>query len=235
MVTSGHESRFRYALERPYPFSWFTPVAAVAGVCAVILFSFVNIAADGYVQSVVYTTSPNSTLAEEHWYGHPPWSWISTAKSSCQSPGISIGSFYYTSNQEAGSYTVTNMNTTLGPGEDAIYPGLTSKTLGITTYSSNTLNNCTLSDMMVIFTSQGPPSSAKLMIQVSPLDNQSPILYAVVDPKIRRLDRYTAISMRTAASTSLSNNLLVAPNSFSHNVQASVSGRCTTSCKAIQI
>lgn len=166
-MVQGYESRFRYALERPYPFRWFTPVAIVSGVCVVVLFSFVNIAADGYVQSVVYTTSPNSTLAEHHWYAYPPWSWISTAKSTCQSPGISIGNFYYTSNQETGSYTVTNMNTTLESGEGAAYPGLTSKTLGITTYLSNTLHNCTMSDMMVIFTSEEQASSAKVMIQVS--------------------------------------------------------------------
>lgn len=162
-----YESRFRYAIERPYPFRWFTPVAALAGIFAVVLFSFINIAADGYVQSVVYTTSPNSTLGEHHWYAYPPWSWISTAQSSCQSPGISIGSFYYTSNQEAGSYTVTNMNTSLPPGEDAVYPGLTAKTLGITTYLNNTLRDCTMGDMMVVFTSQEQPSSATIMIQAS--------------------------------------------------------------------
>lgn len=170
-MAPNHESRFRYALERPYPFRWFTPVVAVSGIIALIFFSFVNIAADGYVQSVVYTTSPNSTLGEHHWYAYPPWSWISTAQSSCQSPGISIGSFYYTSNQQSGSYTVTSMNTTLTPDEDAVYPGLSSKTLGIATYLNNTLRDCSMGDMMIIFTSQQQPSSATLMIQVSHLND----------------------------------------------------------------
>lgn len=161
-----HESRFCYSLERPYPFRWFTPVFAVLGIIAIVLFTFVNIAADGYVQGISYTTNPNATLDEHHWYAYAPWSWISTAQSSCQSPGISIGSFYYTSNQEAGSYTVTNMNTTLEPDEDAIYHGLTSKTLGIRTYMNNTLRDCSMDNMMLIFTSQQQPSSATVQIQV---------------------------------------------------------------------
>lgn len=163
-----HQSRFRYSLERPYPFRWFTPVVAISGIIAVVLFTFINIAADGYTQRVIYTTNPNSTLDEKHWYAHPPWSWISTAQSSCQSPGISIGSYYYTSNQEAGSYTVTNMNTSLATGEEAIYPGLSSKTLGITPYMNNTLRECSMSDMTVFFTSQQQSSSAKLQIQAGP-------------------------------------------------------------------
>lgn len=166
-MATHHQSMFHYSLERPYPFRWFTPVVTVAGIAAVILFTFINIAADGYTQAVVYTTNPNSTLDEHHWYLNPPWSWISTAHSSCQSPGVSIGSFYYTSNQQTASYTVTNLNTTLGPDEDIVYLGLTSKTLGITTYLNNTLGDCSMTDMKVIFRSQQEPSSATLQIQVS--------------------------------------------------------------------
>lgn len=162
-----YESRFRYAVERPYPFRWFTPVVTVCGIAAVVLFTFVNIAANGYTQAVIYTTNPNATLSQHGWYTYPPWSWISNAQSSCQSPGISIGSFYYTSNQETGSYTVTSMNTSLAPDEEAVYPGLTSKTLGITTYLNNTLQACSMGDMLLIFTSQQEPSSAVLQIQVS--------------------------------------------------------------------
>lgn len=165
-MATTHQSQFRYTIERPYPFRWFTPLITILGICAAVLFTFVNIAANGYVQNVIYTTNPNSTLQEYHWYYNPPWSWISTARSSCQSPGISIGSSYYTSNQQTGSYTVSMMNTTLGPGEDAVYPGLESKTLGITTYLNNTLHGCHMGDLMLIFTSQQQPNSAKLQIQV---------------------------------------------------------------------
>lgn len=161
-----YSSRFRYTIERPYPFRWFTPLITVTGIAATVLFTFVNIAADGYVQSVIYTTNPNSTLEEHHWYLNAPWSWISTARSSCQSPGIAIGNSYYTSNQQTGSYTVTMMNTTLGPDDDAVYPGLQSKTLGTTSYLNNTLHDCQMGDLMVSFTSQQPASSAKLQIQV---------------------------------------------------------------------
>lgn len=165
-MAQQYSSGFRYTIERTYPFRWFTPLVTVCGAAAVALFTFVNIAADGYVQNVVYTTNPNSTLEEEHWYLNAPWSWISTARSSCQSPGVAIGNPYYTSNQQAGSYTVTMMNTSLGPDDEAVYPGLNSKTLGTTTYLNNTLHDCQMGDLMVIFSSQQQPSSAKLQIQV---------------------------------------------------------------------
>ncbi|KAL1866477.1 hypothetical protein Daus18300_006712 [Diaporthe australafricana] len=61
------------------------------------------------------------------------------------------------------------MNTTLAPGEDAVYPGLDSKTLGITTYLNNTLHGCHMGDLMLIFTSQQQPNSAKLQIQTGPI------------------------------------------------------------------
>lgn len=165
-MAQKYSSQFRYTIERSYPFRWFTPLVTVTSLAAVALFTFVNIAADGYVQSVIYTTNPNSTLEEHHWYLNAPWSWISTARSSCQSPGIAIGNSYYTSNQQTGSYTVTMMNTTLDPNDDAVYPGLQSKTMGTTSYLNNTLFDCQMGDLMVIFTSQQPASSAKLQIQV---------------------------------------------------------------------
>ncbi|CAN8101409.1 unnamed protein product [Discula destructiva] len=61
------------------------------------------------------------------------------------------------------------MNTTLAPDEDAIYPGLSSKTLGITTYMNNTLRDCSVGNMMLLFTSQQQASSAKLQIQTGPI------------------------------------------------------------------
>ncbi|KAF3763389.1 hypothetical protein M406DRAFT_74006 [Cryphonectria parasitica EP155] len=168
-MASHHESWFRYPLERPYPFRWFTPLFTGMAVVAAVFFTFMNIAADGYTQKVVYTTDPNSTLHQHHWYMDAPWSWISTAQFSCQSPGISIGSPYYTSNQETASYTVTSMNTTLMPDEAAVYAGLTAQSLGITTYMNNTLRDCSMGHMQVIFTSGQEPSSAVLQIQTGPV------------------------------------------------------------------
>lgn len=166
-----HQSWFHYSLERPYPFRWFTPVFVSLAAAFAVLFTFINLAADGYTQKVVYTTSPNSTMGEHHWYMKAPWSWISTAQFSCQSPGITIGSPYYTSNQNTASYTVENMNTTLPPATDGaaeaeVYAGLNAQSLGITTYMNNTLRSCEMETMEVIFTSDEVPSSAQVQIQV---------------------------------------------------------------------
>ncbi|PSR80093.1 hypothetical protein BD289DRAFT_441437 [Coniella lustricola] len=173
MAIPPHQSWFHYSLERPYPFRWFTPLFASLAVAFAVLFTFINLAADGYTQKVVYTTNPNSTLDEHYWYMHAPWSWISTAQFSCQSPGITIGSPYYTSNQNTASYTVTNMNTSL-PSADGgdggeVYAGLDAQSLGVTTYLNNTFRDCEMGTMEVIFTSDQEPSTAKVQIQTGPI------------------------------------------------------------------
>ena len=45
-----HSSMFNYAVSRPYPVRWFTPVVFVGGTIALVLFSFLNFVATGYYQ-----------------------------------------------------------------------------------------------------------------------------------------------------------------------------------------
>jgi hypothetical protein len=46
------QSLFSYPLTKRYPFPWFTPVAAVLGIVFAVLFSLLNLAADGYCEFV---------------------------------------------------------------------------------------------------------------------------------------------------------------------------------------
>ena len=43
-----HESILSYNLSRPYPFRWFTWLVFGGGVIATVLFTVINLAADGY-------------------------------------------------------------------------------------------------------------------------------------------------------------------------------------------
>ena len=43
------QSFFSYTLTRPYPFRWFTWAVVLGGISFTVFFSFVNIAADGYI------------------------------------------------------------------------------------------------------------------------------------------------------------------------------------------
>ena len=54
MSNSMAQSFFSYTLTRPYPFRWFTWVAVLGGLLFTVFFSFVNIAADGYILRYQY-------------------------------------------------------------------------------------------------------------------------------------------------------------------------------------
>jgi hypothetical protein len=63
-----HESYFNYNVTRPYPYKWFTWAVVLGGIAATVLFSVLNLAANGYQLEVVYTTDPNGTLSEIQWF-----------------------------------------------------------------------------------------------------------------------------------------------------------------------
>ena len=63
-----YESVFSYNLTRAYPYRWFTLVVLLGGLASLVLFSVVNLAANGYILEVVYTTDPNGTLSQSQWF-----------------------------------------------------------------------------------------------------------------------------------------------------------------------
>ena len=63
-----YESFFTYNISRPYPYRWFSWVVGLGGLGSIVLFSVVNLAANGYILEVVYTTDPNGTLSQTHWF-----------------------------------------------------------------------------------------------------------------------------------------------------------------------
>lgn len=92
-----HSSWFSYKLQRKYPYRWFTPVAIVGGVIFTILFSFINLAANGYQLKTIYVTDPNATLSQRYWYNNPPWSWTSKIETTCEAQNLQTGSQFFTS------------------------------------------------------------------------------------------------------------------------------------------
>ncbi|KAL2061841.1 hypothetical protein VTL71DRAFT_7219 [Oculimacula yallundae] len=70
-----HASYFSYTLARPYPFKWFTWFVVIGEIIFTLLFSALNLAANGYLLKAIYTTNPNATLEADHWYKHAPWFW----------------------------------------------------------------------------------------------------------------------------------------------------------------
>jgi len=60
-----YTSWFSYPITKPYPYRWFTPVTVVGGIILSVLFSLVNLAANGYYMRTIYTNDPNTTLVQE--------------------------------------------------------------------------------------------------------------------------------------------------------------------------
>ncbi|KAK5949886.1 hypothetical protein OHC33_009071 [Knufia fluminis] len=93
-----HASWFSYNVARPYPFVWFTPVTIIGGILFTVLFSFLNVATNGYYLTTIYTTTPNATLDQDYWFTKAPWSWGGKLKPTCQAQNIPIGYEFFTTN-----------------------------------------------------------------------------------------------------------------------------------------
>lgn len=63
-----YSSWFSYNIARPYPFRWFTPLVVLGGIVLTVLFSLVNLGANGYYLRTVYTNDPNTTVREGEKY-----------------------------------------------------------------------------------------------------------------------------------------------------------------------
>lgn len=130
-----YASTFHYAITRPFPYRWFTWVTVIGGVCAIVLFSVINLAANGYNLVNTYTTDFNGTLAQKRWTSTFPFSLVERSTASCQAQDLPVDSQFYT-NKLGFSYTLVSVWQERN-GIKSILPSLR--------YSNNTLDNCSIS------------------------------------------------------------------------------------------
>ena len=121
---------FSYSVSRDYPFKWFTWFVIIGGVCATVLFSIFNLAADGYVLNVDYTFNYNETMGKKRWAQHFPFSLVGKSVTVCQSQVIPVN-FQFLTNNSALSYTLTGVSNING-------------TLPALEYTNNFLENCSM-------------------------------------------------------------------------------------------
>lgn len=136
-----YSSWFSYRLTKPYPFVWFTPVLITGTIIFAILFSFVNLAADGYYLTTVYTTSPNETLAKEYWFNKAPWNWGNKLNPSCQPQNIPIGFEFFTTNLGL-SYLLESVTQYQPARQETVH-------LASLTYLNQTLEACTVDSVTI--------------------------------------------------------------------------------------
>ncbi|KAK5434149.1 hypothetical protein LTR34_003661 [Exophiala xenobiotica] len=135
-----HQSFFSYTLTRPLPYKWFSFVVLVGGAVAIIFFSFLNLAANGYTLEVIYTTDQNSTLSETQWFQKLPWTLFAKVDASCQSQGLALNTQLFTT-QLGLTYTIANVWTYGANASTDIVPALT--------YLNNTLEDCAVNNIKI--------------------------------------------------------------------------------------
>ena len=144
-----HSSWFSYNISKPYPFNWFTPVVLVGGIIFTVLFSVINLAANGYYLTSIYTTSPNTTISTEYWFNKAPWSWGDKLKPTCQAQNIPIGYSFFTTNLGL-SYTLKSVTQYDPKANETIHlPSLP--------YLNQTLQDCEI-DSVILYTKKSDVS-----------------------------------------------------------------------------
>lgn len=126
---------FDYAVTRPYPYGWFPWVVLIGGIFSLVLFSTINLAANGYELKVQYTTDPNSTVSQAQWAQQWPFSWFSKVETTCQSQTLQITSQFFTDKLSL-PYTLTGV----WQNQTAV-PSLR--------YTNNVLENCTVTRIFI--------------------------------------------------------------------------------------
>ncbi|MCJ1469000.1 hypothetical protein MMC07_007632 [Pseudocyphellaria aurata] len=141
MATGWYVPSFGYAVTRPYPYKWFPWVVLVGGIFSLVLFSAINLAANGYDLNVQYTTDPNSTVSQTKWAERWPFSWFSKVDTTCQSLSLQINSQFST-DKLGFFYTLTS----IGQYRDPNGPMTTIPSLR---YTNNTLQHCSVNEIVL--------------------------------------------------------------------------------------
>lgn len=102
----AHRSLFTYAVSRPFPLWWFTPVTIVGGIIFIVFFSFLNFVSSSYELIVQNSLDPNATVSGRTLPNRLPSFLTKKVLPTCQPNNIPVNSQFFT-NQTALTYTLT--------------------------------------------------------------------------------------------------------------------------------
>lgn len=138
-----HRSTFSYNLSRQYPYRWFTPVVAVGGTIAIVLFSFLNVYTTGYILVSDYPHNPNQTRYDSR--AAITKLFDNGLKPQCQPASIAVNSQFYTNNS-AFQYTVQSV-TSAATNDDSLSTSVI--------YLNNVFTTCTIDQVEILYESTG--------------------------------------------------------------------------------
>ncbi|KAF4458104.1 hypothetical protein F53441_112 [Fusarium austroafricanum] len=132
-----HSSWFSYAITKPYPFRWFTPVTVVGGIILTVLFTILNLGSTGYYLKPIFTEDPNGTTTQAlQWFMRPPLNWDRNIQPKCQPKMLTVGDRFFTTNLGF-QYSIKSITKYDNDSQAKIsYPSIP--------YMNNTLEDCYL-------------------------------------------------------------------------------------------
>lgn len=130
-----NKSFLSYSITRRYPNVRYDWAFATCIILCTILFSFLNLAVNGYNMQTIYTTDPNATVAHHEWFEKAPFSWFNSFTPSCQGASLTTGNTYFTTNLGL-IYTLTKVSQGQANGPMRPLPAVS--------YWNTTLHDCTV-------------------------------------------------------------------------------------------
>lgn len=104
-----HSSFFNYAITKPYPYRWFTPVAVIGLVILLVLLSILNFVQNSYTLVVEFADNPNTTVTNGIWFKDWPSYFTNRVKPTCQPTNLAVNSQFFT-NQSGLTWTITGVS-----------------------------------------------------------------------------------------------------------------------------
>lgn len=160
MARDNPDSFFSYSVARPYPYRWFTPVAIVGGVIAVVLVSFLNVAASGYELITTSTIDRNATISDKVWFRNWP-DWLVSTRANCEAAELPLQTGLYTNNTALfynliAAWTYSSPTSTRD--EDKV-------NLGSLLYDQNPLEQCNISTIKIQIDSDSGRAAGQVSVQ----------------------------------------------------------------------
>lgn len=134
----GHlvEDELSYSITRSYPYGRkFKIWVFIASILVLGSLTVLNLAANGFDKQLSYTSDPNTTVAQLHWYNHKIFTWgDDTLEPKCQNVDIPIGHEFLTTNLGL-RYTVQKIEAQDGQPRASV------------SYHNNTLTDCEINNV----------------------------------------------------------------------------------------
>ena len=134
----GHlvEDELSYSITRSHPYNRkFKIWIFIVSILAFGVLTVVNLATNGYDKQPSYTSDPNTTVAQRHWYNHKIFTWgDDTLEPKCQNADIPIGHEFITTNLGL-RYTVQKIEAQDGQPQASV------------SYHNNTLTDCEIDNI----------------------------------------------------------------------------------------